>query len=344
MKITSFLPSIIFSVICLGIAALYAVDSGKPLATFMMLVVILSILEISLSFDNAVVNATVLEDMDERWRRYFLTWGILIAVFGMRLVFPILIVAVTANILPGDVLTMALDHPLQYAEIIASSHVEVGAFGGMFLLLVFLTFIFDSKKTLHWLQFIEAKFAEIGKLESVEIIFALLILLIAQSFLPVEARLGALTYGIGGVMLYVMVDSVSKFVSAEGASGIKRSGAMGFLYLEILDASFSFDGVLGAFAITTDIVVIMLGLAIGAMFVRNMTIFLVEQGTLNEYAFLEHGAHYAIGALALTMLTTMVMEIPELITGLTGIVIIGLSFYSSIQYRKRNKPTAIRKF
>lgn len=87
-----------------------------------------------------------------------------------------------------------------------------------------------------------------------------------------------------------------------------KGGIIGFLYLEVLDASFSFDGVIGAFAITNDVIVIMLGLAIGAMFVRSMTIFLVDKGTLDEFVYLEHGAHYAIGALAIIML--IIGEIP----------------------------------
>jgi len=330
----NFLPSIAFTVICLLIAVWYCLDSGRPISTVMPLVIVLGLLEISLSFDNAVVNASVLEGMEEKWRRYFLTWGILIAVFGMRLVFPIAIVAVTAGLWPGEVVKMALARPDEYARYISSSHVEVSAFGGMFLLLVFLTFLFDSDKKIHWLETIEKKLVEMGKLESVEILIALITLLFVQSFLPESARVDTFIYGISGIILYVAVDGLSTSISPSAASGLKRSGAMGFLYLEILDASFSFDGVLGAFAITTDIVIIMLGLAIGAMFVRNLTVYLVDQGTLNEYAFLEHGAHYAIGALAIIMLTTMIINVPELITGLIGILIISLALISSIRYRK----------
>ncbi|MGH8498890.1 MAG: DUF475 domain-containing protein, partial [Methylococcales bacterium] len=118
------------------------------------------------------------------------------------------------------------------------------------------------------------------------------------------------------------------------AEAIKKAGFMSFLYLEVLDASFSFDGVIGAFAVTQDVIIIMLGLAIGAMFVRSLTVFLVRQGTLDEYVFLEHGAHYAIGALAGIMLISISYHISEVITGLTGAIFIGLSVYSSIQYKK----------
>jgi len=108
------------------------------------------------------------------------------------------------------------------------------------------------------------------------------------------------------------------------------------LYLEVLDASFSFDGVIGAFAITKDIIIIMIGLGVGAWFVRSMTIYLVEKGTLSAYIYLEHGAHYAIGALALIMIASVKFHIPEVITGLIGIAFIGLAFMSSVKHRRLN--------
>ena len=123
------------------------------------------------------------------------------------------------------------------------------------------------------------------------------------------------------------------------SSTILKGGIAGFIYLEVLDASFSFDGVIGAFAITNDVIIIMLGLAIGAMFVRSMTIYLVDKGTLSEFVYLEHGAHYAIGALAIIMLLSMKFHVPELVTGLIGVAFIGLSLYNSIQYKKRMEKT-----
>jgi hypothetical protein len=110
-----------------------------------------------------------------------------------------------------------------------------------------------------------------------------------------------------------------------------------FLYLEVLDASFSFDGVIGAFAITNDIVVIALGLGVGAFYVRSFTIYLVNKGTLSEYVFLEHGAHYAIGALAILLFASMKFEIPELVTGLVGISFIGAALLSSIKLNRKQE-------
>jgi hypothetical protein len=107
---------------------------------------------------------------------------------------------------------------------------------------------------------------------------------------------------------------------------------MGFIYLQFLDASFSLDGVIGAFAMSKDIVIIMLGLGAGAMFVRSLTVWMVRKGTLDQYRYLEHGAHYGIGALAVIMLISMVHHVPEVVTGFIGIGFIVLSLVSSIQH------------
>jgi len=303
------------------------------------IVAILAVLEVSLSFDNAVVNAGVLKNMDEVWKHRFLTWGMLIAVLGMRLVFPVVIVALAADLGMFKVAYMAVADPELYSSFLTSAHIQISAFGGTFLLLVFLYFILDHEKEVMWLEKLEEKLYKIGKLDSAEVIIALVALLIMQSFLPQEEKLSALLAGLGGIVLYVLITSIELLEedTEKKVTGkmLKRSGVMAFVYLEVLDASFSFDGVIGAFAITKDVVIIMIGLAIGAMFVRSLTIFLVNKGTLDDYIFLEHGAHYAIGALATIMLLSMVIHISEIITGLVGVTFIGLSVYSSIQYRKK---------
>ena len=325
--------SFIITAICLAIALYW----GGIMGAFIAL--ILGVLEVSLSFDNAVVNASILKRMDARWQQYFLTWGILIAVFGMRLLFPILIVAVATGIDFYGVANMALHDPNTYAQHLNESHVQIAAFGGMFLLMVFFSFIFDEGRELHWLGYLEKKLASFGKLESIEIILALGLLLVSQNWLPEEIRLDALVAGVAGVILFVIVDSLATLFENEEEGEevseiIKKGSVMSFLYLEVLDASFSFDGVIGAFAITQDVIIIMLGLAIGAMFVRSLTVYLVRKGTLDEYVFLEHGAHYAIGSLAGIMLVSMTYHISEIITGSVGAVLIGLSVLSSILYKR----------
>jgi hypothetical protein len=166
-----------------------------------------------------------------------------------------------------------------------------------------------------------------------------------MSLMPQERKLSVLIAGVVGVLVYVGVDWFSGLLEEEeGEPGIAKAvstGSIGgFVYLEVLDASFSFDGVIGAFAITKDVVVIMLGLAIGAMFVRSLTVFLVHKGTLSEFVFLEHGAHYAIGILALIMFASVEYDIPEWFTGLSGVAFILVSLWSSVRYRRREQVEA----
>jgi uncharacterized protein len=325
--------SILITVFCLAAAFFWDGMKGVFIA------IILGVLEVSLSFDNAVVNASVLKRMNERWQHYFLTWGILIAVFGMRLVFPVLIVSVATSLDFISVAQMALEDPTTYSQHLNSAHVQISAFGGLFLLMVFFNFILDDAKELHWLGRIEERVSALGKLKAIEIILALGLLLVIQNWLPLEIRLDALVAGISGLILFVIVDSLAALFEDEEqgeqvTEAVKKAGIMSFIYLEVLDASFSFDGVIGAFAITQDVVIIMLGLAIGAMFVRSLTVYLVNKGTLDEYVFLEHGAHYAIGILAGIMLVSMRYHISEVVTGLVGAVLIALSVFSSIRYNK----------
>jgi hypothetical protein len=334
--------SILITIICLAAAYSWGHRwADGPLAATWVTIV-LGFMEVTLSFDNAVVNASILRDMDAKWRQLFLTVGILIAVFGMRLVFPIAIVAVTTGMGWIEVTQMALTNPDEYSRHLHENHTAIASFGGIFLLLVFFSFLFDDGRKLHWLGWVERRLASLGKLEAVGIVAALLTLYAVQRFLPVDDhhRLVIMTAGVSGVILFVLVDSLGSLfeVEEEGEEAVKvvkRSGAMSFVYLEILDASFSFDGVIGAFAITRDVVIIMLGLAIGAMFVRSLTIFLVNRGTLEQYVYLEHGAHYAIGALAIIMFISIAEEVPEALTGAIGMAFIIAALFSSVMYRRK---------
>jgi len=289
------------------------------------------------------VNASVLRHWNEFWRKLFLTVGILVAVFGMRLLFPLVIVSVATGLGLLDVWHMAIDTPQEYSRHLTEHHAEVSAFGGAFLMLVFLNFLLDDEKETHWLGNFEKKLGALGKVSSISVMVALASLLFASTFVDAGQRMIVLVAGIWGILVYVGVDMISSLLeksesdeSSNVGDMVKRGGIGGFLYLEVLDASFSFDGVIGAFAITSDVVIIMLGLAIGAMFVRSMTVYLVRKGTLDEFVYLEHGAHYAIGILAVIMLVSMHVHVPELITGLTGVAFIVASLWSSIRYKKKH--------
>lgn len=338
--------SILVTIFCLALAAYWGYHSNGVGGIWpaLSIAAILGIMEVSLSFDNAVVNASVLKEMDEKWRQIFLTIGILVAVFGMRLLFPILIVAIATGQGMGAVSHMALYQPEVYSEHLHASHTAIASFGGTFLFMVFLSFLLDEGKELHWLGVVEEKLAQLGKIDSIGIILTLMVLMGLQMYLPLapEQKMTMFLAGVGGLMLYVIVDSLGGFFGTEEeeeaiVQTAKRSGVMGFIYLEILDASFSFDGVIGAFAITRDVVIIMLGLAIGAMFIRSLTVYLVNKGTLDEYVFIEHGAHYAIGILALIMFYSIHKEVPELFTGLVGVGFILAAVVSSVLYKRKQQ-------
>ncbi|MBQ5948757.1 DUF475 domain-containing protein [Massilia sp. ST3] len=333
--------SIAVTVVLMALAGWWGYEHKGVAGMFQALWItaVLGVLEVSLSFDNAVVNASVLRHWNEFWRKLFLTVGILVAVFGMRLLFPLVIVAVATGLGLVDVWHMAINTPLEYSRHLTERHAEVAAFGGAFLALVFLNFLFDEEKELHWLGWIEEKVGKYGT-EGLAVMITLLGVFFAMSLMPPPRKLPVLIAGVVGVLIYIGVQWLSGLLEKEeedptvGAM-ISQGSIGGFLYLEVLDASFSFDGVIGAFAITNDVVIIMLGLAIGAMFVRSMTVFLVYKGTLQEFVFLEHGAHYAIGILALIMFASVHYHIPEWFTGLSGLAFILVSVWSSVRYRRR---------
>ncbi|MEU8545672.1 DUF475 domain-containing protein [Streptomyces roseoverticillatus] len=354
-----------FAITAVGLALAGVLWGWQGLA----IVAILSVLEISLSFDNAVINAGILRKMNPFWQKMFLTVGILIAVFGMRLVFPVVIVAITAKLGPIEAVRVAIQDHDRYEALVTSAHPAIAAFGGMFLLMIFLDFIFEDRD-IKWLAWLEKPLAKLGKLDTLSVVVSLVVLIIsATTFataVPVHDGEGTidkattvLLAGIAGLVTYLIVGGISDFFenrleedeeAEEGEDGAVEDavpagaqkgggsvvGLAGkaaffmFLYLEVIDASFSFDGVIGAFAITNDIFVMALGLGIGAMYIRSLTVFLVRKGTLDDYVYLEHGAHYAIGALAAILLISIKYEIPEVVTGLIGVVLIGLSFLSSV--------------
>jgi len=305
----------------------------------MLTVLLLCILEISLSFDNAVVNATVLRKMDPVWRKRFLFWGMLIAVFGMRLFFPILIVAVAGNLTVADAFLLAIKEPKLYSQMMSEAHLAVSSFGGTFLLMVSLSFFLDSAKENHWISVIEKTFGRLGKIKGAEFIFVLTVLLTIYPQLDFESQATFIKSSLYGLLTYLCVHGFSELLGDESLKTIKwlSSGLGLFLYLEVLDASFSFDGVIGAFAITTQIFEIMIGLGVGAFFVRGLTLYLVEHEKLEEYEFLEHGAFYALFVLAFFMLLDHFYHFSEWLTALSGAAILFLSIWYSIHERNKQK-------
>lgn len=294
-----------------------------------LLACMLVVLEVTLSFDNAVINAKVLKDMSPKWQKRFLTWGILIAVFGTRIFLPIVIVSIVAGITPWAVASIAWNTPLEYAHMLESMHYVIGSFGAAFLGMVALKYFFDDAKEVHWVHVLESRFSRWGHIEAVEIAVTLTLLSLVTFIVP-EHRAEILLSGIVGIVLFVAMEGLTSSMS-KSMQGVATSGLAGFLYLNALDSAFSLDGVIGAFAITSDILVIAVGLGIGAYFVRSLTVFLVREGTLSTLKYLEHGAHWAVLGLALSMGFSLVMHVPEAITAGIGLAFIGAAYWSSVR-------------
>ena len=308
--------------------------------TFLIIGTVLVILEISLSFDNAIVNANKLKTMSPVWQRRFLTWGILIAVFGMRIIFPLAVVAVAAGIGPLATIKLAMAHPQDYADIMQDAHLSVAAFGGSFLMMVALNYFIDDGKEVDWIRALERQLRRCASIRGLQITMVLIVVLFVAWNLPTHEVSRFLLAALFGLVAFTGVDSLGQVLDRENKTAqIVRAGGLGaFLYLEVLDASFSFDGVIGAFALTQNIFLIAIGLGIGAMYVRSMTIMLVENKTLAHFRYLEHGAFYSILALSIIMFAQTLWHIPELITGLIGAALIGIAFWSSIRYNKARSP------
>lgn len=342
--------SLVVTAAALGLGYAYGGFKG------LYLLLVLAALEVSLSFDNAIINASILKRMSRFWQRMFLTIGILVAVFGMRLLFPLLIVWATAGLEPVRAMELALHPPPHgalefpdgspsYEKLVIAAHPQIAAFGGIFLLMLFLDFVFYDRD-IKWLKWIEIPFARIGRLGQVSLVVAGLTLVLVGTQLTHSGDEAAtvLTAGLLGMVTYLVVNGLSRAFRPSdtepdtAGTATRWAGLTLFAYLEVLDAAFSFDGVTGAFAITSDPIVIALGLGlVGSMFVRSITIYLVRQEALGRFVYLEHGAHWAIGALAVIMLASIepTLEIPEAVTASVGVVFIAAALGWSILRNRR---------
>ena len=306
------------------------------------LTLVLLLLEISLSFDNAIVNARVLDRMTPGQQKFFLTWGLVIPVFGVRFLGPLVMVALAGQVGLGEALDAALHHPDHYRELLEIAEPRILAFGGMFLLMVFLHYFFDDAKTLHWWTSLEKRLSAAGRIEALEVAVALIVLLVLVAIAPAQMRGDLMVCGVLGVVLQLLATSLADAFGDEAAAGARVAaggGLASLLYLELLDASFSLDGTIGAFAITQNIILIMVGLGLGALFIRSLTLLLTRERALDELIYLEHGAHYAIGALGLLMLAGIPLgahhlHLPEWLSGLIGIVLLAIALVDSIRQGK----------
>jgi uncharacterized protein len=311
----------------------------------LLVALVLVAVEVAFSFDNAIVNAKVLQHMSRFWQTMFLTIGAAVAIFGMRLVFPIILVAFSAGLDWAAVVDLALHHPAEYAEKLEASHIVLSSFAGAFLLMLALHFFVDDSREVLWFIRLERHLQRLAWTWAPAALTLLVVL--AVSLLPFNHdKVDTLVAGAVGITVYSAIHWLSEYFgrTQKRKLGVGvRAGMAGFvslMYLEVLDASFSFDSVLGAFAVTKDVVLIAIGLGVGALWVRSLTIFMVRRGTLDSYRFIEHGAHYTIAILAFILLASIFINVPEVITGMAGVGIIGASIIASRQAlaaRRREK-------
>lgn len=305
------------------------------------LFVILVILEVTLSFDNAVINSRVLMRMSKFWQTLFLTLGIFTAVFVVRFLLPIVIVMLSSQHSLTSVLDMALSKPDEYAATLHEAAPVINAFGGTFLFMIGLSYFMDRNKDIHWLGKIEQTLRKFGRYELFKVFVMLFVALCIYATAEPAHREIILVASIIGTITHIGLELFGNYFSGKQSNAKVLTGLAAFasfLYLDVLDASFSLDGVIGAFAITNDILLIMAGLGAGALWVRSLTVYLTRTGTLAKYRYLEHGAHWAILALGIVMLVKLYhVEPPEWFVGSIGIIFVATAIISSILERQREK-------
>lgn len=311
-------------------------------AVGLWLYLILLVLEVTFSFDNAVINSKVLARMSEFWQKIFLTVGIFIAVFVVRFLLPIVIVMAAAGLGFMEVVNLAMNQPDEYGKTLHEAAPMIDAFGGAFLIMIGISYFMDRHKDIHWLGVIERKLAKAGKFENLKVLVMLATAIILYATVDREYHVIVLVASILGILLHMGLEVMSGVFESYQSTAKKLVGwaaFSSFLYLEVLDASFSFDGVIGAFAITNNVLLIIAGLGAGAIWVRSLTIYLLRAGTLSKYRYLEHGAHWAILALGVVMFLKLYhIEPPEWMTGSLGLVFIATAIISSV-IEKRSHPT-----
>ncbi len=302
--------------------------------------VILVILEVTFSFDNAVINSKVLAKMSPIWQKIFLTVGIFIAVFVVRFLLPIVIVMVAAGLGFGSVVDLALNNPDKYGATLHEAAPMIDAFGGAFLIMIGISYFMDRRKDIHWLGAIEKKLSSAGRFENLKVLVMLAVAMILYVTVDPEYKTTVLTASILGTMLHMGLEVFSVMFESKQNDLKQQVGwaaFASFMYLEVLDASFSFDGVIGAFAITNSVILIIAGLGAGAIWVRSLTVYLLRAGTLAKYRYLEHGAHWAILALGIVMFVKLYhIEPPEWMTGSLGLVFVATAIVSSVIEKRRN--------
>lgn len=281
----------------------------------------LIVFEVVSSVDNAIVNAHVLQNMSERFRKIFLFWGILIAVFVVRGILPFVIIWIAAPSLSlSELWDVAFSSSGEIEKYLDASKPLLLIGGGMYLFLVFLSWLFlEQKKYAFFLErFIHRQSMWFYFISSTLFTAVLYFSLRENSFLGLAASIGSTAFFLTDGFKKNAEEKEKELMSEKSSS---MTGWSKILYLEVLDASFSIDGVIGAFAFTLSIPLILIGNGIGAFVVRELTLKGIH--VIGRYAYLKNGAMYSIGILGLMMmLESFHIELPFWLAPVATIVLI----------------------
>ena len=316
------------------ITALFINPSDKSRVLY--LVTILIFVETGLSFDNAIVNATVLNKLSKKRQKLFIWAGLPIGIFITRLAFPILLVSLTTPLSFVEVFKLAINHPGVYQHTLQANLPTILTFGGSFLIMVFLKFFLIQNHEVHWICGLE-KSKIVSILRNYPSYYSIPIVIWVIMFHYTTTHSEAIIISISFLMGIIVHETLNviNLILNNRFNSFTRNQILSLVYLEVLDASFSLDSVIGAFAISMNIFIIMIGLGIGAVLTRSLTIFFIENKTLSKFRYLEHGAHYAIGSLAVAMIIGVYKPIPEWITGIIEVGLIVTALINSIQLNTR---------
>jgi len=300
----------------------------------LIIIIGLVIFEVVSSVDNAVVNAHVLKMMSVRWRKIFLFWGIITAVFIVRGLLPLVVVWLSVPEIGflGAFRSM-FEKSSQIANLLKAREGIILIGAGVFLLLIYLHWLFLEKKDPYFIpdKLVKPHFG-IWFFAFAAIVLVLLLYLAKFSpFLMLSAAVG---YAIFFIMYGFREQAAQQEERMMGQNSY-LSDFSKLLYLEVLDASFSVDGVLGAFAFTTFIPFILIGNGIGALIVRELTIKGIDK--VEKYRWLKNGAMTSIGVLGAFMIVkSFGIYIPHYLPTLTTVFFVGLTFFKSHQFLKKN--------
>ena len=291
-----------------------------------MIVLGLIVFEIANSIDNAIVNAHVLKTMGELWRKRFLLIGIITSVFLVRFLLPLLIVWLSVPNLPLTTLFASFSGGNNVAaNAITAQKPIILMFGGVFLIYLYFHWLFLEKKDpLYIERFLKTKHGVWFFGVAATILVVVMYLSKSNPMMMLAAAIGSATF----FLLYGLKETAES--NENHVKSAPMSDLSKFVYLEVLDAAFSFDGVIGSFAFTINLLLIFIGIGVGAVVVRQLTIKGIDQ--VAKYRYLKNGAMTSIGFLGLFMMSEAFgIELPSYVPIVATLLLVGVAFWKSRQ-------------